>query len=187
MSLAFWQALGPVFPVVTALPKSTPSWQALGQHLITQGARVCELTLRDANAWDAIRAWQQEVPELPLVVGSVTQKSQVKALQQMGVQAIVTPGWMPALVEEALSLDMPILPGIATAGELMQAQAYGLSAVKIFPIEPLGGIEYLSALHAALPQMFFCPTGGIKAPKAAAYLQLPYVFAVGGSWLVASD
>ncbi|SEI61413.1 2-dehydro-3-deoxyphosphogluconate aldolase / (4S)-4-hydroxy-2-oxoglutarate aldolase [Allopseudospirillum japonicum] len=186
MSLAFWQALGPVFPVVTTLPKLIPSWQALGEHLSMQGAKVCELTLRDANAWENIRAWQEAVPELPLVVGSVTQQSQVKALKQMGVQAIVTPGWMPALVEEALNLKMHILPGIATAGELMQAQAYGLSAVKIFPIEPLGGIGYLSALHAALPQMYFCPTGGINASKAAAYLQLPYVFAVGGSWLVAS-
>jgi 2-dehydro-3-deoxyphosphogluconate aldolase/(4S)-4-hydroxy-2-oxoglutarate aldolase len=104
-----------------------------------------------------------------------------------GARFAVSPGFLPELAEAAAALELPFLPGVATATELMMAQAHGLETLKFFPAQAAGGVALLKALQAPFPEVAFCPTGGIGPDNAPAYLKLPNVAAVGGSWMVPKD
>jgi 2-dehydro-3-deoxyphosphogluconate aldolase/(4S)-4-hydroxy-2-oxoglutarate aldolase len=174
-------AAGPVMPVVVI--DDAAHAVPLARALVAGGIRAIEITLRTGAALEAIQAIAGEVPDAIPGVGTAVTPADVLAARGAGAKFIVSPGMTPALREAALGSGLPFLPGIATASELMAGLAAGLSAFKFFPAAQAGGIDGLKALGGPFPQVRFCPTGGVSAANAAAYLALPNVACVGGSWL----
>jgi len=172
----------PVVPVVVidALADAVP----LARALVAGGLKVIEVTLRTAAALEAIRAIAAEVPEAIVGVGTVLTPGQFADAAKAGARFAVAPGATSVLLHAARELDCPFLPGIATASEAMGLIERGYSFAKFFPAEPAGGAAYLSAIASPLPQLRFCPTGGITLDSAPRYLKLPNVVCVGGSWMV---
>ncbi len=174
-------AAGPVMPVVVI--DDAANAVPLARALVAGGIRAIEVTLRTAAALDAVRAIAREVPDAIPGVGTVLTAADVMAALEAGARFIVSPGATTALTEAAIGSGLPFLPGIATASELMAGMAAGLSAFKFFPAAQIGGVEGLKALAGPFPSARFCPTGGVSAANAAAYLALPNVACVGGSWI----
>ncbi len=170
----------PVIPVLVidrvedALP--------LARALVEGGLPVLEVTLRTPAALAAITA-MQAVPGAIVGAGTVLDPEQFHAARSAGAEFVVSPGLTGALAEAADDTGMPHLPGVATAAEIMTARDLGYSRLKFFPAEAAGGVAMLKALSAAFGEMRFCPTGGIASDKAQAWLDLPSVACVGGSWL----
>jgi len=125
------------------------------------------------------------VPALIVGAGTVVSADQVDTAVAAGARFVVSPGFSSAVVRRCHELEVPVLPGVATASELMSAVDAGVTVVKLFPAEPLGGISTVRSLAAAFPQVRFVPSGGISAANAPTYLAEPSVLAVGGSWMVA--
>ena len=155
----------------------------LAEALVAGGLPVLEVTLRTPAALDAISAMRRAVPEAIVGVGTITQPSHVRSAIDAGAQFGVSPGLHPDLVELARDANLPYLPGISTVSELMQARLLGLSLCKFFPAQQAGGIAMLRTFFSVIPDVSFCPTGGIDARNAAEFLALPNVVCVGGSWV----
>ena len=172
---------GPVMPVVVI--DDAAHAVPLARALVAGGIRAIEITLRTGAALDAIEAIARDVPEAIPGVGTAITAADVLAALDAGAKFIVSPGMTPALRDAAIGSGLPFLPGVATASELMAGMAAGLAAFKFFPAAQAGGIEGLKALGGPFPSVRFCPTGGVSAANAAAYLALPNVACVGGSWL----
>jgi 2-dehydro-3-deoxyphosphogluconate aldolase/(4S)-4-hydroxy-2-oxoglutarate aldolase len=174
-------AAGPVMPVVAIDDAAHAA--PLARALVAGGIRAIEITLRTGAALEAIQAIARDVPEAIPGVGTALTAADVLAALDAGAKFIVSPGMTPALSEAAIGSGLPFLPGIATASELMAGMVAGLSAFKFFPAAQAGGIDGLKALGGPFPSVRFCPTGGVSAANAAAYLALSNVACVGGSWL----
>ena len=159
----------------------------LGAALKKGGVSAIEVTFRTAAAADAIRLLSREMPELLVGAGTVITKTQADAAIEAGAKFIVSPGFQPELVSYVLSKGVPMCPGTATPGEMEQAMALGLSAVKFFPAEQNGGAPMLKALSAPYRDLLFMPTGGVKLENLRTYLALDQVFACGGTWLATKD
>lgn len=160
----------------------------LARALVAGGVNVLEVTFRTEAAAAAAKAIIAEVPEAIVGIGTVLNAADLSRAQALGARFAVSPGATPELLDAAAASDLPLLPGVATASELMQAQARGFNLLKFFPAEQSGGIAMLRALAGPFPTARFCPTGGIGASNAATWLAEPNVIAVGGSWLCpASD
>ena len=159
----------------------------LGAALKKGGVSAIEVTFRTAAAADAIRLLSREMPELLVGAGTVITKEQADAAIEAGAKFIVSPGFQPELVSYVLSKGVPMCPGTATPGEMEQAMALGLSAVKFFPAEQNGGAPMLKALSAPYRDLLFMPTGGVKLENLRNYLALDQVFACGGTWLATKD
>lgn len=159
----------------------------LGAALKKGGVFAIEVTFRTAAAADAIRLLTREMPELLVGAGTVLTKAQADAAIEAGAKFIVSPGFQPELVSYVLSKGVPMCPGTATPGEMEQAMALGLSAVKFFPAEQNGGAPMLKALSAPYRDLLFMPTGGVKLENLRTYLALDQVFACGGTWLATKD
>lgn len=159
----------------------------LGAALKKGGVSAIEVTFRTAAAADAIRLLTREMPELLVGAGTVITKEQADAAIEAGAKFIVSPGFQPELVSYVLSKGVPMCPGTATPGEMEQAMALGLSAVKFFPAEQNGGAPMLKALSAPYRDLLFMPTGGVKLENLRNYLALDQVFACGGTWLATKD
>jgi 2-dehydro-3-deoxyphosphogluconate aldolase/(4S)-4-hydroxy-2-oxoglutarate aldolase len=155
----------------------------LARALVAGGVRVLEMTLRTPVAIDAAKAIIAEVPEAVVGIGTVLNAADLARAKALGARFVVSPGATPELLDAAAAGDLPFMPGIATASELMQALARGFSLVKFFPAEQSGGIGALRALGGPFPQARFCPTGGVGEANAATWLAEPNVVVVGGSWL----
>jgi 2-dehydro-3-deoxyphosphogluconate aldolase/(4S)-4-hydroxy-2-oxoglutarate aldolase len=155
----------------------------LGQALAAGGLHCAEVTFRTAAAPEAIRLMSAET-DLLVGAGTVLTRSQVDAAVRAGARFIVSPGFSPLVVAHCQQLGVPVLPGIATATELMAALEHGLDTVKFFPAESLGGVGTLKALAAPFGAVRFVPTGGITAALLPDYLAVRSVLAVGGSWMV---
>ena len=155
----------------------------LARALVAGGVRVLEVTLRTPVAIEAARAIMAEVPEAIVGIGTILNPDDLARAQALGAKFGISPGATPELLRAAAAGGLPFAPGIATASELMQALAHGFGLVKFFPAESSGGIKALRALAGPFPDARFCPTGGIGAANAAAWLSEPNVVAVGGSWL----
>ncbi|HQT66168.1 MAG: keto-deoxy-phosphogluconate aldolase [Rhodospirillales bacterium 20-60-12] len=172
----------PVVPVVviddieTAVP--------LARALVAGGLPVIEVTLRTPAAWEAIRRMLGEVAGAIVGVGTVLHHVQLREAVATGAKFAVSPGATDSLLDEAAQCAIPLLPGIATASEAMCLIARSYQFAKFFPAEPAGGVAYLSALGSPLPQLQFCPTGGINLASAPEYLKLKNVICVGGSWML---
>jgi 2-dehydro-3-deoxyphosphogluconate aldolase/(4S)-4-hydroxy-2-oxoglutarate aldolase len=155
----------------------------LARALVAGGVRVLEMTLRTAAGIDAAKAIIAEVPEAVVGIGTVLNAQDLARSASVGARFAVSPGATPELLDAAAASDLPFMPGIATASELMQALARGFDLVKFFPAEQSGGIPALRAQAGPFPQARFCPTGGISEANAASWLAEPNVVVVGGSWL----
>jgi 2-dehydro-3-deoxyphosphogluconate aldolase / (4S)-4-hydroxy-2-oxoglutarate aldolase len=177
--------LSPVMPVVVVedAADAVPAARAL----LAGGIRVIELTLRTPAALDAIERVASEVPGIVTGAGTVTTPEQAKQASDAGARFLVTPGCTDRLLEAASGTGLPFLPGAATVSEAMRLAEQGLTALKFFPAEPSGGVAYLKAIAGPLPQLRFCPTGGITPDSAPRYLALSTVGCVGGSWLTPKD
>jgi 2-dehydro-3-deoxyphosphogluconate aldolase / (4S)-4-hydroxy-2-oxoglutarate aldolase len=178
-------AISPVIPVLTI--KDVAIAVPLARALATGGLRVLEVTLRTPQALEAIAAMRAEVPEAVVGAGTITRPEDMTRALAAGSQFLVSPGTPPALAEAFADAPVPVLPGCATATEAMVLAGYGFTCLKFFPAEQSGGAAFLKSLAGPLPGLAFCPTGGIDAAKAPAYLALANVGAVGGSWIVPDD
>ncbi|QBR70441.1 keto-deoxy-phosphogluconate aldolase [Beijerinckiaceae bacterium] len=173
----------PVIPVLTV--HSIEDALAQARALIAGGLTVLEVTLRTAAGKSAIAALAKTFPDACIGAGTILDPDQIASAAAAGAAFLVSPGMTPRLLEAAVRAPIPMLPGVATASEAMALREQGFLAMKFFPAEAAGGAKYLASLSAPLPDLIFCPTGGIDAVKAAAYLALSNVACVGGSWMVA--
>lgn len=156
----------------------------LARALVEGGLTHLEVTLRTDCALAAIEAIATRVPGAVPGVGTVIRPGQLGEARAAGARFAVSPGLTPALAEVARAMpEVPLLPGVATASEAMVALGHGFDHVKFFPAGVIGGQAALKALAAPLPEVRFCPTGGVDAGNASGYLGLPNVFCVGGSWV----
>jgi 2-dehydro-3-deoxyphosphogluconate aldolase/(4S)-4-hydroxy-2-oxoglutarate aldolase len=176
---------GPVIPVIVIerLVDAVP----LARALVAGGVRVLEVTLRTPVALAAIEAIARAVPQA--IVGGGTLRSAADVRQAMSAGCVfgVSPGYTADVGHAAREVGLPLLPGVATASELMVTQADGFSFVKFFPAAAAGGIPMLKALAGPFPDVAFCPTGGVTAETAREFLALPNVKVCGGSWLTPAD
>lgn len=155
----------------------------LARALSKGGVGVAELTLRTDAALDAVGAMQAAAPALVVGMGSIRTADAVRRSLDAGARFLVSPGASEKLLAALSASGAPSLPGVATASEAIAAAEAGFDVLKFFPAEQAGGTAYLKALAGPLPDIAFCPTGGISAERAADYLALPNVVCVGGSWV----
>lgn len=171
----------PVIPVlkIARIEDAVPLARALARG----GLPAVEVTLRTPVALDAIRAIAANVPEAIVGAGTILNAGQFAAAEMAGARFIVSPGFTQALASAADTSTTPLLPGAITPSEMMLAAEAGYSLLKFFPAEQAGGIAFLKALASPFSGIKFCPTGGIEATNAPAYLALGNVACVGGSWV----
>ena len=155
----------------------------LARALVAGGLDVLEITLRTPAAVAALGEIARALPGVLVGAGTVLTPEQAETVLRQGARFIISPGMTPRLIAAANDWRVPFLPGAVTASEAMALADLGYRLLKFFPAEPAGGVAALKALAAPLPMIRFCPTGGIDAAKAPAYLALPNVAAVGGSWV----
>lgn len=172
----------PVIPVVVI--DDAADAVPLARALVAGGLPVIEVTLRTEAAMDAIRAVADEVPQALVGAGTVLTPEQAGAAVAAGARFLVSPGCTDPLLDALLGAGVPFLPGVSTASEALAVLERGVTELKFFPAEAAGGTAYLKALAGPLPQLRFCPTGGITRASAEGYLALPNVGCVGGSWMV---
>ncbi len=170
-----------VVPVLTIEPGCDAV--GLARALVAGGLLALEITLRTPAAMGAIAEIARAVPQAIVGAGTVLTPEQGDAVIKAGARFIVSPGMTPRLVEAASRWPVPFLPGAVTASEAMALADLGYRTLKFFPAEAAGGVAALKALAAPLAHIAFCPTGGITSANAGAYLALPNVAAVGGSWV----
>ncbi|CDX44105.1 multifunctional 2-keto-3-deoxygluconate 6-phosphate aldolase and 2-keto-4-hydroxyglutarate aldolase and oxaloacetate decarboxylase [Mesorhizobium plurifarium] len=175
----------PVIPVlkIASVADAVPLARALSRG----GLRAIEITLRTADALEAIRRVAAEVEEAVVGAGTILDARQFDEAASAGSKFIVSPGITSQLLDAAKDSPVPLLPGAITPGEIMAAREAGLRFLKFFPAEQSGGIASLKAFASPLADVKFCPTGGITAKNAADYLSLPNVICVGGSWVAPDD
>lgn len=177
--------LAPVIPVV--IIDDAKHAVSMARALVAGGIPAIEVTLRTPAALDAIRAIAAEVEGAVVGVGTVLTAKDLHAAEQAGARFAVSPGVSPNLLAAADDSALPLLPGVATASEAMNLLERGYRHLKFFPAVPAGGAKLLGAWASPLPQLRFCPTGGIALTTAPEFLALPNVLCVGGSWLTPSD
>ena len=176
---------GPVIPVIVIqrLQDAVP----LAQALVAGGVRVLEVTMRTPVALAAIEAIARSVPGAIVGAGTIRSAADARTARQAGSAFGVSPGYTSEVGAACREVGLPLLPGVATASEVMAAQADGLSFLKFFPATAAGGIPMLKALGGPFPDVVFCPTGGITLESAPQFLALPNVKVCGGSWLTPQD
>ena len=158
----------------------------LAKALVAGGIRVLEVTLRTQHGLGAIRAMSQ-VEGAIVGVGTLTQPEEFAAARAAGAVFGVSPGLTPTLIEAARTSGLPLLPGVMTPSEVMAAREAGFRQLKLFPAVPAGGVGMLNAIGGPLPDVTFCPTGGISIETAPKFLACKNVACVGGSWLTPKD
>jgi 2-dehydro-3-deoxyphosphogluconate aldolase/(4S)-4-hydroxy-2-oxoglutarate aldolase len=181
MDIASIVALAPVVPVLTI--ERAADAVPLARALVKGGLPVLEVTLRTATAMEALAAIAGEVPEAVVGAGTVLDAAQVGQVRRAGAKFAVSPGCTPALASATRSAGLPFLPGVQTVSEALALAEQGYRILKFFPADAAGGARWLKAVEAPLADLRFCPTGGIGADTAQAYLALHNVVCVGGSWV----
>jgi 2-dehydro-3-deoxyphosphogluconate aldolase / (4S)-4-hydroxy-2-oxoglutarate aldolase len=172
---------GPVIPVVVIhrVSDAVP----LARALVDGGVRVLEVTLRTPVALACMREIAASVPEAIVGAGTLRSAADVRAARDAGCCFGVSPGYSADIGRACIAMGLPLLPGVATASEVMAASAAGHTLLKFFPATAAGGIPMLKALAGPFPELSFCPTGGLTAESTPQYLALPNVAVCGGSWL----
>ena len=178
-------AYGPVIPVIVLqrVEHAVP----MARALVAGGVRVLEVTLRTPAALACMEAIAREVPEAIVGAGTLRSAADVRAARDAGCQFGVSPGYTAEIGAACRDANLPLLPGVATASEVMAANADGLTFLKFFPATAAGGASLLRALAGPFPDVVFCPTGGITVETAPQFLSLPNVKVCGGSWLTPAD
>ncbi|MBC7956397.1 MAG: bifunctional 4-hydroxy-2-oxoglutarate aldolase/2-dehydro-3-deoxy-phosphogluconate aldolase [Cytophagales bacterium] len=176
---------GPVIPVIVIerLEDAVP----LAQSLVDGGVKVLEITLRTPIALQCMEAIARAVPGAIIGAGTVRSVADAQAAKNAGCTFAVSPGYLSSVGQACLDIGLPLLPGVATGSEVMQANADGYHFLKFFPATAAGGIPMLKAFAGPFPDVTFCPTGGITVDTAPQFLALPNVKVCGGSWLTPSD
>ncbi len=171
----------PVIPVmvINKVEQAVP----LAHALVEGGLKVLEITLRTPVALDAIRAIKAKVPDAIVGAGTIINAETLQQSIAAGAEFLVSPGVTESLLDEALAYGVPLLPGVISPSEVMRLLEKGITAMKFFPAQAAGGIPMLKAIGAPLPQVTFCPTGGVNPGNARDYLALANVACVGGSWM----
>lgn len=175
----------PVIPVIVLLDVAHAV--PMARALVAGGIRMLEVTLRTPQALACMEAIARDVPEAVLGAGTVRSQADAQAAVNAGARFAVSPGYTSALGQACRALGLPLLPGVATGSEIMQAQADGYQQLKFFPALQAGGLAMLKAWSGPFFDVDFCPTGGLTPENAAQFLALPNVRCVGGSWLVPAD
>ena len=172
----------PVIPVIVLhdVAHAIP----MARALVAGGIRMLEVTLRTPQALACMEAIARDVPEAVLGAGTVRSQADAQAAINAGARFAVSPGYTSALGQACRALGLPLLPGVATGSEIMQAQADGYQQLKFFPALQAGGLAMLKAWSGPFFDVDFCPTGGLTPENAPQFLALPNVLCVGGSWLV---
>ncbi|MGY6276524.1 bifunctional 4-hydroxy-2-oxoglutarate aldolase/2-dehydro-3-deoxy-phosphogluconate aldolase [Methylomonas sp. MgM2] len=175
----------PVMPVmvINHVEHAVP----LANALVAGGLKVLEITLRTPAALECIRRIKGEVPDAIVGAGTIINTQSLHQAIDAGAQFIVSPGMTPSLMDAALTCGVPVLPGVVTPSEVMRLLEKGVTAMKFFPAEAAGGIPMLKSIGGPLPQVTFCPTGGVNPNNAPEYLALSNVACVGGSWMAPAD
>ncbi len=173
--------ISPIVPVVVIedLKDAVP----LAQSLVDGGIPIIEVTLRSNCALEAIELIAKNVPKMRVGAGTILNSNQLEQAQNRGAEFLISPGLTPSLLEYAKKKDMPLIPGVSSSSEVMQALELGYNALKFFPAEYCGGAKLLNAFNGPFKGVKFCPTGGISVDNMHAYLKLENVLCVGGSWL----
>lgn len=161
-------------------PRAAP---ILGRALTAGGLPCAEVTFRTAGAREALARLTDECPDVLAGAGTILTASQAAEARAAGAMFVVAPGFNPVVVDYCLEHGIPVFPGVATPTELEAALTHGLSVVKFFPVEPLGGLPYLKAVSAPYPGVEFMPSGGISLENIGTYLAFSKVVSCGGSWL----
>jgi 2-dehydro-3-deoxyphosphogluconate aldolase/(4S)-4-hydroxy-2-oxoglutarate aldolase len=178
MQIRDYLKLSPVVPVLVI--REAKDAVPLARALVRGGLSVLEVTLRTPAALEAIARIAAEVPEAVVAAGTVLTPLDLEHAARAGARFAFSPGLADFMLEEG---RIPILPGVATASEVMRGMIGNHRTFKFFPAVPAGGVGALKALHGPLPDIAFCPTGGVDAANAAQFLSLPNVLCVGGSWV----
>ena len=178
-------AASPVMPVIVL--EEVAHAVPLARALVAGGIRVLEVTLRTPVALDCMRAIAAEVPEALLGAGTVLSAADLDAAAKAGAVFAISPGASPALLQAARTSPIPFLPAVMTPSDVITAMDAGFDTFKLFPAAQAGGMAMLKAMGGPFPQARFCPTGGIDAASAPAFLALPNVACVGGSWLCPAE
>ncbi|MGT0056190.1 bifunctional 4-hydroxy-2-oxoglutarate aldolase/2-dehydro-3-deoxy-phosphogluconate aldolase [Helicobacter pylori] len=173
--------ISPIIPVVVIedIKDAVP----LAQSLVEGGIHIIEVTLRSSCALEAIELIAKNVPKMRVGAGTILNPTQLEQAQNRGAEFLISPGLTIKLLEHAKKKDMPLIPGVSSSSEVMQALELGYSALKFFPAEYCGGVKLLNAFNGPFKGVKFCPTGGISADNMHSYLNLENVLCVGGSWL----
>jgi 2-dehydro-3-deoxyphosphogluconate aldolase / (4S)-4-hydroxy-2-oxoglutarate aldolase len=174
-------ALAPVIPVITI--EDAKQAVPLARALVAGGLRVIEITLRTAAAIDAARAIIAEVPDAIVGIGTVLAPADYERVANIGAAFAISPGQSVELLQAASAGELPFVPGIQTASDLINCVTRGYELVKFFPAMPAGGLPAIDALAGPYPNVRFCPTGGISISNAAQWLAHKKVVAIGGSWI----
>lgn len=177
--------MAPVIPVliIERIEHAAP----LAQALCAGGLTVLEVTLRTPIALSAIEQMRKAVPEAIVGVGTLTRPEDFQASANAGAQFGVSPGLTNELIQAAHDVSFPLLPGVMTPAEVINARLHGYTALKLFPAMQAGGIGMLKALSSVFGDVVFCPTGGITLESAPQFLALKNVLCVGGSWVAPAE
>ncbi len=173
--------ISPIVPVVVIedIKDAVP----LAQSLVEGGIQIIEVTLRSSCALEAIELIAKNVPKMRVGAGTILNPTQLEQAQNRGAEFLISPGLTIKLLEHAKKKNMPLIPGVSSSSEVMQALELGYNALKFFPAEYCGGVKLLNAFNGPFKGVKFCPTGGISADNMHSYLNLENVLCVGGSWL----
>lgn len=174
----------PIIPVLVL--DDAASAAALAHALVAGGLPALEVTLRTPAALDAIRAMANVAGGI-VGAGTLLSPDDIHTAKYAGARFGVSPGATPRLIAASIEIGLPLLPGAATASEVMALWEQGYDMMKFFPAEAAGGAPALKAIGAPIPQVSFCPTGGITLANAPSYLALPNVICAGGSWVAPKD
>ncbi|WQT43025.1 bifunctional 4-hydroxy-2-oxoglutarate aldolase/2-dehydro-3-deoxy-phosphogluconate aldolase [Helicobacter pylori] len=173
--------ISPIIPVVVI--ENIKDAVPLAQSLVEGGIHIIEVTLRSSCALEAIELIAKNVPKMCVGAGTILNPTQLEQAQNRGAEFLISPGLTIKLLEYAKKKDMPLIPGVSSSSEVMQALELGYSALKFFPAEYCGGVKLLNAFNGPFKGVKFCPTGGISIDNMHSYLNLENVLCVGGSWL----
>lgn len=173
--------ISPIVPVVVI--ENIKDAVPLAQSLVEGGIQIIEVTLRSSCALEAIELIAKNVPKMRVGAGTILNPTQLEQAQNRGAEFLISPGLTIKLLEYAKKKDMPLIPGVSSSSEVMQALELGYNALKFFPAEYCGGVKLLNAFNGPFKGVKFCPTGGISADNMRSYLNLENVLCVGGSWL----
>ena len=181
MSISKILSLGPVMPVIVieqanhAIP--------LGEALLTGGIKTIEITLRTSAALNAIEQLAKHLPEIYVGAGTILTKENAKQAKNSGAKFCVSPGTTSSIIDACNECNISLLPGASTVSEMLTLSEAGFSEIKFFPASAAGGIPFIKSLVSPLPNLKFCPTGGISYETATEWLSLVNVSCVGGSWI----
>ncbi|OPG36283.1 bifunctional 4-hydroxy-2-oxoglutarate aldolase/2-dehydro-3-deoxy-phosphogluconate aldolase [Helicobacter pylori] len=177
--------ISPIVPVVVI--ENIKDAVPLAQSLIEGGIPIIEVTLRSSCALEAIELIAKNVPKMCVGAGTILNLTQLEQAQNRGAEFLISPGLTIKLLEHAKKKDMPLIPGVSSSSEVMQALELGYNALKFFPAEYCGGVKLLNAFNGPFKGVKFCPTGGVSVDNMRSYLALENVVCVGGSWLTPKD